>query len=247
MSYELPPMAQGTSEQQLAALRDYLVRLSRSLEQVCGAEAIGEAAGRAAGRAQKQAAAEVKAAAHSLRALIIKTADEVAEYADAKVEEYNSLYVARSDFGDYYEQIQTQVAQTARAAVESYRYTEAIEALESSLTELGGQIRRGVIEDPATHERHLGIAVSESLSFETDAAPLVDHGVEYRVLSPGQTLALFTSAGWQFWINGVKTGWFSSEDSMLHVSNTVVENKLQLGADWQIAAAGGFGLRYIGG
>ena len=70
MSFELPPMAQGTSEQQLAALRDYLVRLSRSLEQVCGAEAIGAAADRAAARAQKQAAADVKAAANTLKALI---------------------------------------------------------------------------------------------------------------------------------------------------------------------------------
>ena len=59
MSYELPPMAQGTSEQQLAALRDYLVRLARSLEAVCGAEAIGSAAGRAAAKAHKEAAADV--------------------------------------------------------------------------------------------------------------------------------------------------------------------------------------------
>ncbi len=247
MSFELPPMAQGSPEAQLSALRDYLVRLAHSLDGVCGTDAIGEAADSAALRAQREAAAEVKAAAHSLKALIVKTADEVEAYADAKVEEYDSLYVARSEFGSYYEQIQTQVEQTARAAVESYHYTDAIEALETYMTELSGQIRRGVIEDPVTHELHLGIAVSERLSFETDAESVVEQGVAYRVLSPGQTLGLYTASGWQFWINGYRRGWFSSEDSMLHVANIVVENQLQLGADWQITTSGGFGLRYIGG
>ena len=33
------------------------------------------------------------------------------------------------------------------------------------LTDLNGQIRRGVIEDPETHEVQLGIAISEQLSF----------------------------------------------------------------------------------
>lgn len=245
MSFELPPMAQGSAEQQLAALRDYLVRLARSLEQVCGAEAVGAAAGRAASLAQKHSLAEVKASASALKALIIKTADEVEQYADAKVEEYDSLYVARSEFGNYYEQIETQVAQTARQAVESYRFTEAIDGLESFLTELSGQIRRGVIEDPDTHEAHLGIAVSESLSFTGQTQ--TEGGLTYYELSPGQTLGLYTASGWQFWINGVKRGWFSSEDSMLHVANIVVEDTLQMGANWQITTAGGFGLRYIGG
>ncbi len=245
MSYELPPMAQGTAEQQLDALRDYLVRLARSLEQVCGSEAIVSAAGRAADRAQTRSAAEVKAAAEGLKALIVKTADEVTAYADAKREEYSALYVAKSDYGTYYNLIQTQVEQTARQAVESYRFTEALEGLESALSDLSGRICRGVIEDPETHERHLGIAISESLSFTGQEQN--EGGHIYYELSPGQTLGLYTAEGWQFWIGGVRRGWFSSEDSMLHVSNIVVENRLQLGADWEITTEGGFGLRWIGG
>ena len=113
------------------------------------------------------------------------------------------------------------------------------------MTELNGQIRRGVIEDPETHEVHLGIAISEQLSFTGQTQ--TEGGLTYYELAPGQTLGLYTSTGWQFWINGVRRGWFSSEDSMLHVSNIVVENRLQLGSDWEIVSAGGFGLRYIGG
>ena len=199
----------------------------------------------AADNMQLQTVRELRSRASSLKSLIIKTADEVTQYADAKLEEFRSLYVARSDYGDYYQQIETQVAQTARGAVESYRFTEAIEAIESYMTDLSGQIRRGVIEDPDTHELHLGIAVSEKLSFTGQER--TEGGNIYYELSPGQTLGLYTASGWQFWINGVKSGWFSSQDNKLHVANIVAENRLQLGADWEISTGGGFGIRYVGG
>lgn len=242
MSCELPPQVRGSSE--LAALRDYLVRLAQSLEKITDSAAAA-ASDKALDRAKRDAAKSIRSEAASLKALIVKNAGEVCAYADAKVEEYDSMYVAKSDFGNYYEQIETQVETTARSTVESYHYTDAIEGLSEHMTELNGQIRRGVMEDPQTHELHLGIAVSERLSFTGQTQ--TSGGVTYYELSPGQTLGLYTSTGWQFWISGVKRGWFSSEDSMLHLSNIVVEDTLQLGANWQLSPFGGFGLRYIGG
>ena len=256
MSLELPPQARGGAEEQLAALRDYLVRLAQELERASGAETALAAVGPVLTKAQSKTEEVIRAQAAALKALIIKTADEITAYADRKVEEYNSLYVAKSDFGSYYEMIERDMEDTARGAIESYRYSDAIEsaqnaadgaaaAAEAYRSELSGQIRRGIMEDPLTHELHLGIAISERLSF-TGQTQTVNGTVYYRLAS-GQTLGLYTSTGWQFWINGVKRGWFSSEDSMLHVSNIVVEECLQLGADWQITSAGGFGLRYTGG
>ena len=245
---EIPPQLQGSPEQQLIAMRDYLVRLAQSLEKVGGSEVVIEAtkaATKAANRNQEKTIEDIRAKANALKALIIKTADEITEYTDSKVETFESLYVAKSDYGEYYNQIETQVEQTARNTVETYHYNEAIQALDTYMTELNGQIRRGVIEDPETHEVHLGIAISEQLSFTGQTQ--TEGGLTYYELAPGQTLGLYTSTGWQFWINGVRRGWFSSEDSMLHVSNIVVENRLQLGSDWEIVSAGGFGLRYIGG
>ena len=245
---EIPPQLQGSPEQQLIAMRDYLVRLAQSLEQVGGSDvaaSAAKAATSAAKAAQEQAAQQVRSTANSLKALIIKTADEITEYTDSRVETFESLYVAKSDYGEYYNQIETQVAQTARDTVETYHYTEAIRDVNTYLTDLNGQIRRGVIEDPETHEVHLGIAISEQLSFTGQTQ--TEGGLTYYELAPGQTLGLYTATGWQFWINGAKRGWFSSEDSMLHVSNIVVENRLQLGNDWEIVSTGGFGLRYIGG
>lgn len=242
---EIPPQLQGSPEQQLLAMRDYLVRLAQSLEQVSGSDVAVSAAKSAAKAAQEQTAQQVRSTANSLKALIIKTADEITEYTDSRVETFESLYVAKSDYGNYYNQIETQVEQTARDTVETYHYTEAIGELNAYLTDLNGQIRRGVIEDPETHEVHLGIAISEQLSFTGQTQ--TEGGLTYYELAPGQTLGLYTSTGWQFWINGVRRGWFSSEDSMLHVSNIVVENRLQLGTEWEIVSTGGFGLRYIGG
>ena len=237
MSYELPPQARGGAEEQLAALRDYLVRLAQELER---AEQGGTAAAaKAADAVRGKTEAALREQASALKALIVKNADEIGEATDARFDSLSSRYVAVSDFGSYYEQIDAQVRRTARETVESYHYTEAVEALERYM------IRRGVIEDPETHELHLGIAISETLSFTGQTQSV--GGVIYHELAPGQTFGLYTSAGWQFWINGVRRGWFSSEDSMLHVANIIAEDKLRAGSDWEISTAGGFGLRYIGG
>ena len=73
-----------------------------------------------------------------------------------------------------------------------------------------------------------------------------EDGLKYYELAPGQTLGLYTATGWQFWVNGSKRGWFDSRDGRLHVISEVVEDGLQLGADWAVSTAGGFGIKYLG-
>lgn len=243
MMYELPPQVQGSSD--LLAIRDYLVRLARDLDRLNGSEQIKELVSRATTKVQKETVKSIQDQATTLKSLIVKNAHTIEAYADEITTDLHSHYVAISDYGNYYEQIETQVQQTARDTVETYHYTEAIEGLTSYLTDLNGQIRRGIIEDPDTHQLHLGIAISEQLSFTGQTQDV--GGVTYYELSPGQTLGLYTSYGWQFWINGQKMGWFDAQDSMLHVANIVVEDVLQIGANWQITTTNGFGLRYIGG
>lgn len=256
MSLELPPQARGGAEEQLAALRDYLVRLAQELDRASGGEPALAAVGNVLTKAQARTAEDIRARAAALKALIIKTADEITAYADSKVEEYNSLYVAKSDFGSYYQVIERDVEDTARGTIESYRYSDAIEsaqntadgaaaAAEAYRNELSGQIRRGIMEDPLTHELHLGIAISEQLSF-TGQTQTVNGTVYYRLAS-GQTLGLYTSNGWQFWINGQLCGYFSSADNMLHVANIIVDERIRFQTDWEITTTNGFGFRYAGG
>lgn len=75
MIYELPPAPQGGTEQQLAALRDYLVRLSGELTR--GGKGTGAAVSPlpAAQRAAQRAQTAVGPSAETLKALIIKNAN----------------------------------------------------------------------------------------------------------------------------------------------------------------------------
>lgn len=259
MGYEYPPILQGSAQQQLTALRDYLVRMARSLETAEQAQASavssgGKNTGTLAGKKEKSEEdklAAIRRNAANLRALILKTADEantVALELGATRQEMESYYLAKSDFGEYMEQAKADFVTTARGVVESYNFASLIEAvngradeLDTYLTSIQGEIRRGIIEDPETHERALGIAISENLQF-TGAVHEQD-GLQYYELAPGQTLGLYTSTGWQFWVNGSKRGWFDSSDGRLHVISEVVEDVLQIGDGWVISTAGGFGIR----
>lgn len=245
---EMPPILSGSSQQQIAALRDYLVRLSRSID----------AAETAALTTSPKSGAKAIAAAQSrdskseneLRALIVKTAGIVEHRVETLSQTLHEDYMAKSDFGEYSEQISTLFSATARQVVESYDFTAQIEALsaagketERHISALRGEICRGIIQDPATGESALGIAIAENLSFTGET--VTENGVEYYRLSPGQTLGIYTSSGWQFWINGAKKGWFDSKDAMLHVGSIAVEESMRFGDDWLLSFAGGFGLRYL--
>ena len=206
--------------------------------------------------------AQIQKNAKELKALIIKTAqglgatdeelagliaagdNHVMSYADSRVESLSSMYVAKSDFGTFQETIETQIEATAKAMIESYDYEssinsvqEGIDLLQNYYTAINGEIRRGIILDPETGDYVTGIAISQNLQFSGECGPAdpknPGDGYTYYYLNSGQTFGLYTSTGWQFWIDGQKRGWFSSTDGMLHVSNILVENTLQIGAMWQ--------------
>lgn len=269
---ELPPMLSGTALQQIAALRDYLVRQARSSETEiveaveANAEQVREAVSKAVGSGSGTgfgtgSSEEAARRAQALRALIVKTAEDSQDRDDVLTESVGELsyemrqsYLAKSEFGEYQQEVMLLIEATARQIVESYGYLEMIQATNAELgemgddlaayvTEISGQIRRGFIEDPDTHMTVLGIAISQQLQFT--GQEMTDGGWVYYELSPGQTMGLYTSTGWQFWVNGRKVGWFDSSDGMLHTVSQVVEQEIQIGS-WVITASGGFGIKYMG-
>ncbi len=261
MGYEYPPILQGSPQQQLGALRDYLVRMARSLDAAEAAASAKEeraaakvaSAKKGGSQSEEDKLAAIRRNAANLRALIVKTAEQAETIAidlGATRQEMESYYLAKSDFGEYMEQAKADFTTTARGVVESYDFTSLIEAvsgrtdeLNSYLTSIQGEIRRGIITDPGTGETALGIAISENLQF-TGVVHEQD-GLQYYELAQGQTLGLYTSTGWQFWVNGSKRGWFDSADGSLHVISEVVEDRLQIGDRWTITTAGGWGIRRL--
>ena len=263
--HELPPILKGTEQQQIAAMRDYLVRLAQSLDAISAdttalvKEKPASAAPSGAGKPAANAVTvdDLKKQAASLRGLIIKTADQIVETADG-------TYVHSDHFGDYYEDIESKVQETARGTIESYDLTEIVagivglDAIQSFMTLVDGEIRRGVILDPSTGQDAIGIAISQHIQFYADDDPDPGHqpvtgqdGQTYYRIQEQQTFGFYTSTGWQFWINGQKVGWFDSTatDGALHISSAVVENHIQMGDSWMIDITDngdGIGFRYIG-
>lgn len=260
--YQMPPMLQGSAQDQVRQLRDYLARIVRQLPGAGDEGQVTMAVKQAteiASRQNKETTEAARQRARQLKDLILKTADEIYLAEDRIVTKLGQEYVAISDYGNYYETIETLVEQTAKNTVESYNYQSAIEtvngrvsdtnsrteALENYLTEINGEIRRGIIVDPQTSEETLGIVISQELSFTGSSKDV--NGQTYYYLDSGQTTGIYTSTGWQFWINGAKVGWFDSADSSLHVSQIVVEDRMKIGSDWLISTTNGWGIRYIGG
>lgn len=274
---EKPPILTGRSRDDLQNLRDYLFRMAQSLEEATGPASTAVTVSHAKDGSQvlkpgidKAAVEAVRKNAEELKALIIKNANElgqviiegdasVREYADRKEEVYDSRYLAISEFGTFEEDLTNRIETTARGVVESYNYASAIESTQDSIDLLqnyyetiNGEIRRGLVEDPDNPGTYIiGIVISQQVTFagvvgESDAANPHD-GYTYYYVAPNQTFGIYTATGWQFWINGTKRGWFSSQDSMLHVSNIYVESALRAGPDWEITFSGGFGIKYIGG
>lgn len=275
MSYsEKPPILSGDNRADLQSLRDYLFRMSQSLGEVATASvddptsvSVGYTKDGKQILKSKSTAEEIRKNAAELQSLIIKSANEVKRYADSKVEEYNELYVAQSEFGTFQEGLELTITSTARGVVEEYGYQASIDSLDGAVDELkryynviNGEIRRGIVMDPDSGEYVLGIAISQTLNFTgqvcdiTDPNHPPDDSYDYYYIASGQTFGLYTAMGWQFWINGTRRGWYNSVDGMLHVSNILVENTLQIGQRWElIGVANGtqdeydLELRYLGG
>jgi len=269
--FDLPPILSGSSTEKLTALRNYLVRLAdglnrlenKTVEQTVSVNKEGERSSLSGKGASGDIEAVQKNAA-ALRQLIIKTGDRLTQdiekseqssmhYADGKIDALSRTYLAKSEFGTFTENIESQIANTAKGVVESYDYEsriisnqENLELLQYYMSSIDGQIRRGIVTDPETGLEVTGIAISQNLQF-TGAVVRGEDGSDYYQLSSGQTFGLYTSTGWQFWINGWKKGWYDSVDGMLHISNVAVENTLQLGGQWQILNIDGLGIKFTGG
>ena len=114
-----------------------------------------------------------------LRQLILKTADGLPGdieasrgYADGRIEALSERCIARLEFGAFTENIERQISNIVHGVVESYGYTERIELnqasiglLQSYVTDIDGEIRRGRVTDPATGETVTGIAIVQNLQF----------------------------------------------------------------------------------
>ena len=185
-----------------------------------------------------------------LAGMIADGDNAVIDLMDEKEEQYNGKYLAKSEFGTFEQTLDSRIQTTAAGVVESYGFEETIDGVQEDIdllqhyyTNIEGEIRRGIVVDPETGNYVTGIAISQNLRFEGECGPQDPNnpgdGHTYYYMNSGQTFGLYTSTGWQFWIDGYKKGWFNSVDGMLHVANIMVEVSMQVGPDWQLRAIPG--------
>jgi len=155
----------------------------------------------------------------------------------------NGNIEATSDIAELVVNMQAAIKASAAEIKETYKYAEQIKSENADFQEtVTGVIRRGYI-DLQGSDPIFGIAIAQNLTFT--AQERKEGGVIYYEIASGQTFGLYTSTGWQFWINGNKVGWFDSADNMLHTGSQVIENDLQIGS-WKISSNNGYGIKYVG-
>lgn len=246
---EKPPILQGTPENQIRALRDYLFRMANSLEPVITGQAVttGTTVTRRradgtvvteTGTAAKADTDAIRNSAAELRALIIKHANELQAEMDTKEEEYNGRFLAQSEFGEWEQTLDLRIQTNAAGVLEQYGLEETTVSdiqgqMQDYFTQINGEIRRGYVADPDDSNKLVfGIAISSNLQFTGTVQPEGDY--TYYQIADRQTFGLYTSEGWQFWVDGHKRGYYNSTDQKLHVKDIVADDSLQIGADWQI-------------
>jgi hypothetical protein len=188
----------------------------------------------------------VRQSAAELKALIVKSADEL----QTQVDSLGSVYLAVSEYGTFLSALKRWTSEDSSGITDYLTRTEQINSeLLDYLERIDGQIKRGWIEDPETHANVLGIAISQNLS--VDAAQTIEDGgkVYYKINT--NNFGLYTASGWQFWVNRQKAGWFDANNQgILHVRKVVAEDFFQVGGKWQMKVSdGGKELEfvYIGG
>lgn len=249
INFPMPPTLRGDEAAKLGQMHTWMFQLAEQLNVALNSIDSGnmtEIARQALeGTSAKQALSEdLNSQREQLKALIIKTADIVRNEFDAQYKQFQSDYVAQSEFGVYQENVTRQIEDTAHGTVENYAADINLESyLKDSVdfsqwkAETNGFIRKGYIyeEDGVPV---LGIAIGQDI-----ITGYIKDGIEQFDVS-NSNLGFFTSKGLEFYVNGLKVATFTNE-AML-ITDAKISGKLTIG-NWEISQHKGLTFKWIGG
>lgn len=243
MLIQSPPTLRGQEKSQLLQLHSYLYQMAQSLNTALNSLTLENF------RPETQALVKTAASqrelaqnAQNLKAMIVKTAQEV----NARMDEVRTLleseYVAQSQFGEYRQSLSNEITATAQGVVAAYGYDSRLSALDASMagflsyeTQTRQYLKTGLLFYDEEGVPRYGVAVGEA---------------DTRITQDGETLvsrdglvATFTSDRLSFWQNGVETAWISN--GQWCTRSLQVQQKLDLGP-WQMSHSSGLTVRWIG-
>lgn len=232
----------STSTENEKDLRRYLFRLVEQLNVTLasiGTSAESTAQGNTNGAAVEKANipdnvnAELNKRTAELKALIIKNAKEVEAEIDEVISEFDSTYLAQSDFGTFQESIKALVTESAMGMETLFETYSQI--LDEYIAVTNGYIRQGVVRyDGITPI--IGIAIGQDIT--TTGAQVTVDGKVYEVIDTSHNMSIWTAEKLSFYVNGSEVAYFANDS--LHI------NRITLG-EWQIDESNGFAIRWIGG
>lgn len=252
-TYIAPPQAfSGSEAQQLGQVYRYLFRLSEELSGALNAvetqqQAVAETVVRTGGVTKEGLAAELTGQYSQIKSLIVKSADLVRSEMDVLETQLRSDYIAKSEWGEYHEEISAEIEATAHGIVQEYGYDAKIESLQedavafnSYMISTNGYIRQGIIGYDDEGIPVIGVAIGQDLRSTT-----VDvDGTAYEEIDMTRNMATYTSDRIAFWQNGVEVGSFSNKE--LTTSRIRVRDGIGLG-DWDLSNTNGLTLKWAGG
>lgn len=194
------PDISGSVEQQLASIRRYLWlenEYMQTLAQAATPQQIWSGAMTAVTQADNPRETESKRAEYkALRALIIKTADEVTVSSEQFRLKLSGMYLAKSQFGDYFENASVTIDGTPYGIRQLYTYTTQVKGqLEDYVSSTEGYIRTGILDNSGANPV-LGVEVG-ILSDELEC-----DGQTVTVSNPICTR--ITPDSWELWRHGVR-------------------------------------------
>ena len=269
LNLKAPPVLRGNEGEQLRQLHGYLQQLQRSLTialdgvSMKAAELVKESQ-QSSGTLPDGGKATVHEAYRQLKALIIKTAHTIRHEFDELVEEFDSNYVAISEFGTFQESLQQIITSTASSIVQSFQYDSQLQALTSnlegtnqSITDLQGQIdafdstlavlnnyninteqyiKTGLLYFDDNNVPRYGVAVGEKLT------TITVNGQE--VIRRTNLVGTFTSDRLSFWQNDVEVAYVSN--NQMYITEARILSSLFLG-NWVIDTSYGFAIKWAEG
>lgn len=239
----LPPLPEGSTREQLLGQYTYLFQMAQqlnlALEQLESHTAVSAPAAGLAAAAPGDWADQY----HTLRSLIVKTADTVQARLDRLTATLTGEYVAQSDFGTYVQQLSAFLEANPEAVSQYYRFAADLQADTAAVTaafdryrtETEGYIRTGIV----CWEGDLpvyGVAVGQHLTTtEVDGEPVVDQ-THFR--------ALFTAEKLSFWQDATEVAYISN--NRLYIRDITVLGSVTLGS-WRLDSSDGLAFQWMGG
>lgn len=246
-NFNVPVSAGGTTEAQVAQLRNTLFQLTEALRYSLnnleaenfserGLQALSAAVG---GKPEEgNESGSTGSQYQSLKALVIKTADMIEQNIETLSKELHANYVAQSEFGEYIENARAQFTATADSITQHYNRITELNAdleqvsadFESYKQNTEAYIKTGYLFDElvdGVSRAVYGLAIGEKQTTVID-------GEESTTFN---NLATFTANKLTFWLGGTEIGYFTG--NALYVTGGIT-----LG-NWTIDPSYGLSIKYL--